>query len=450
MYCVQKLLDDLYWVGGNDRRLALFESAFPIPRGVSYNAYLLLDDKTVLFDTVDRSVGAQLWENLDHLLAGRPLDYVIVNHMEPDHCAMLAEAALRWPGLRIVGNAKTMTMIRQFFSFDSDSRAVVVKEGDTLDTGHHTLAFAMAPMVHWPEAMVTYDTTTKTLFSADAFGTFGAINGNLYADEVDFARDWLDDARRYYTNIVGKYGSQVQALLKKAAKLEISLLCPLHGPVWRENIGWFVEKYQAWSSYQPEEQALLIVYASIYGHTQNAAETLAMRLAERGVRRIAMYDAAATHVSYLVAEAFRCSHLVLAAPTYNAGLFPAMENFLLDLKSHNFQNRTVALVENGTWAPTCCSMMRGLLSEMKDMRVLEPILSVRSALKEPQLAEMDTLADAIAASCLAAPAARQAQAQRRGFVCKLCGYVYEGDELPVDFICPLCKRGADYFEPLAD
>ena len=448
MYCVKQLQEDLYWVGGNDRRLALFESAYPIPQGVSYNAYLLLDEKTVLLDTVDHSVGEQLWENLEHLLEGRSLDYLVVNHMEPDHCAMLQEAVRRWPGLQVVGNAKTMTMIRQFFDLDPATHTVTVKEGDTLATGRHTLTFVMAPMVHWPEAMVTYDVTTKTLFSADAFGSFGAINGNLYADEVEFAQEWLTEARRYYTNIVGKYGNQVQALLKKAAGLEISLLCPLHGPVWRKDIGWFVEKYQRWSSYQPEDRQVMVVYASIYGHLQNAAEILAMRLAERGLQHIAMYDAAVTHPSYLLAEAFRCSHIVLAAPTYNAGLFPAMENFLLELKAHNLQNRTFALLENGTWAPTSGDLMRCLVEGIKGTHVLEPVITVRSALKEDQLPQIDVLADALAASlaCGAEQGSGCAQPAKRRYVCKLCGYVYGGETLPADFVCPLCKRGADYFE----
>ena len=324
MYCVKTIKDDLFWVGGTDRRLALFENAFPIPRGVSYNSYVLMDEKTVLFDTVDKAVSQQLFENLEAVLKGRGLDYVVVNHMEPDHCATLGEVAARYPDAKVVCNAKTVSIIKQFYDFDIDSRALVVKEGDTLSTGRHSLTFVMAPMVHWPEVMVTYDTTDKFLFSADAFGTFGAMNGNLYADEVSFERDWLDDARRYYTNIVGKFGPSVQALLKKAAGLEIAMICPLHGPVWRENISWYVDKYLTWSSYQPEEKAVMIAYGSIYGHTENAANILACRLADKGVKNIVMYDVSNTHPSYLIAEAFRCSHLVLASVTYNGGLFSYM------------------------------------------------------------------------------------------------------------------------------
>ena len=395
MYCVKTIKDDLFWVGGTDRRLALFENAFPIPRGVSYNSYVLMDEKTVLFDTVDKAVSQQLFENLEAVLKGRGLDYVVVNHMEPDHCATLGEVAARYPDAKVVCNAKTVSIIKQFYDFDIDSRALVVKEGDTLSTGRHSLTFVMAPMVHWPEVMVTYDTTDKILFSADAFGTFGAMNGNLYADEVNFERDWLDDARRYYTNIVGKFGPSVQALLKKAAGLEIAMICPLHGPVWRENISWYVDKYLTWSSYQPEEKAVMIAYGSIYGHTENAANILACRLADKGVKNIVMYDVSNTHPSYLIAEAFRCSHLVLASVTYNGGLFSYMEHFLSELKAHGLQGRTVALVENGSWGVLAGKLMGEALSGMKNMHVLENKVTVKSALKEGQEAELEALAQAI-------------------------------------------------------
>ena len=395
MYCVKTIKDDLFWVGGTDRRLALFENAFPIPRGVSYNSYVLMDEKTVLFDTVDKAVSQQLFENLEAVLKGRGLDYVVVNHMEPDHCATLGEVAARYPDAKVVCNAKTVSIIKQFYDFDIDSRALVVKEGDTLSTGRHSLTFVMAPMVHWPEVMVTYDTTDKFLFSADAFGTFGAMNGNLYADEVSFERDWLDDARRYYTNIVGKFGPSVQALLKKAAGLEIAMICPLHGPVWRENISWYVDKYLTWSSYQPEEKAVMIAYGSIYGHTENAANILACRLADKGVKNIVMYDVSNTHPSYLIAEAFRCSHLVLASVTYNGGLFSYMEHFLSELKAHGLQGRTVALVENGSWGVLAGKLMGEALSGMKNMHVLENKVTVKSALKEGQEAELEALAQAV-------------------------------------------------------
>ena len=410
MYCVKKMTDDLYWVGGSDRRLALFENVYPIPNGVSYNAYLLLDEKTVLLDTVDRSIADLFFENVAHVLNGRKLDYVIVNHMEPDHCAVLQDLVLRYPEVKIVCNAKTVTMIRNFFTFDIDSRAVIVKEMDTLCTGRHTFAFVMAPMVHWPEAMVSYDATTKTLFSADAFGTFGALNGNLYADEVNFKTEYLADARRYYTNIVGKYGTQVQALLKKAAAIEIETICPLHGPVWRKDIAWFLDKYVHWATYQPEETAVVIAYASVYGNTENAANILAGMLADKGVRNVKVYDVSATHPSYIVTECFRASHLVFLSTTYNAGMFVNMENLVHDIVHHNLQNRTIALVENGSWAPTAAGLMRAEFQKLKNCTILDEGVSIRSSLKEDQLAQMEALADALVASM---PAQKPVPAQEK-------------------------------------
>lgn len=393
MYCVKKVTEDTFWIGASDRRLALFENIYPIPRGVSYNAYVIMDEKTVLLDTVDKSVGKQFFENLEYVLGGRKLDYLIVNHMEPDHGATIAEVAMRYPEVKIVGNAKTFTMMKQFFDFDVDAHAVVIKEGDTLSTGNHTLAFAMIPMVHWPEAMVTYDAYDKALFSADAFGTFGALNGNIFADEVNFGNEWLDDARRYFTNIVGKYGVQVQAALKKALALDVQMLCPLHGPVWRENLGWFIDKYQKWSTYTPEDHSVLILYASIYGNTENTMDVLANKLSEAGEKNIAIYDVSVTDPSYLLAEAFRCDRIVFASPTYNAGMFPKMETFLLELKAHNFQNRKVAVVENGTWACTAGKQMKDILSQMKNMEIYEGAAAVKSSLKEENLSQLDGIVE---------------------------------------------------------
>jgi flavorubredoxin len=396
MYCVKNIKDDLFWVGGSDRRLALFENAYPIPRGISYNSYVLLDEKTVLFDTVDRAITGQFLENVEAVLGGRNLDYIFVNHMEPDHCATLGEIVRRYPDVEVVCNAKTVPIINQFYEFGVDSRAIIVKEGDTFSTGKHTFTFYMAPMVHWPEVMVTYDMTDKILFSADAFGTFGAMNGNLFADEVNFERDWLDDSRRYYSNIVGKYGPSAQTLLKKVTPLDIQILCPLHGPVWRSDICWYVDKYLTWSSYEPEEKAVMIAYGSIYGNTENAANILACRLAERGIRNIAMYDVSVTHPSVLISEAFRCSHLVFASATYNGGIFSNMEHLLHDMKAHNVQNRTVALMENGTWGVLAGKKMNEIISEMKNMTILENMVTIKSSVKEDQLVEITALADAIA------------------------------------------------------
>ena len=400
MYCTRSITNDLYWLGASDRRLALFENAYPIPRGISYNAYLLLDEKTVLLDTVDLSVGELFFENLDHLLQDRKLDYVVVNHVEPDHCATLGALLRRHPETQVVGNAKTLTMIGQFFSSSMAENALVVKEGDVLSTGRHELTVVMAPMVHWPETMATYDKTDKVLFSADALGTFGAMSGNLIADEMNFEKDWLDDARRYYTNIVGKYGPQVQNLLKKAAGLDIQYLCPLHGPIWRKDAAWFIEKYQRWSTYTPEERGVVIAYGSVYGHTENAAAILANRLSEKGVRNIAMYDVSNTHPSVLVSEAFRCSHLVVASATYNNGIFTPMETMLMDLKAHNLQNRTVAVIENGSWAPQAGKLIRSCFEGMKNITVLDQGVTLKSSVKEEQREALEALADQLAADIL--------------------------------------------------
>lgn len=393
MYCVKKITEDMYWIGASDRRLELFENVYPIPKGVSYNSYVILDEKTVLLDTVDYSVCSQFLENLEHVLDGRTLDYIIVNHMEPDHCASLAEVVIRYPEVKFVGNAKTFTMMKQFFDFDVDNRAVVIKEGDTISTGKHTLAFAMIPMVHWPEAMVTYDAYDKVLYSADAFGTFGALNGNIFADELNFEAEWLEEARRYLTNIVGKYGAQVQSALKKAAALDIEMICPLHGPVWRENLGWFIDKYQKWSTYTPEDHAVLIVYASIYGNTESAVNVLAGKISDAGEKNIAMYDVSKTDPSYILAEAFRCDRIVFACPTYNAGLFPKMETLLSELKAHNFQNRKVAVIENGTWAISAGKQMKEILSSMKNMEIYDNTLTVKSSLKRDQMEELDGIVE---------------------------------------------------------
>ncbi len=398
MYCVKQITSDMIWIGGSDRRLALFENIYPIPRGVSYNAYLLLDEKTVLLDTVDRSVSDIFFENLEYALNGRPLDYLVVNHMEPDHCGTMQELVLRHPEVKIVCNAKTLKMIHQFFSFDVDSRALLVQEMDTLTTGRHTLAFVMAPMVHWPEAMVTYDTTDKVLYSADAFGTFGAMNGNIFADEVNFETEYLADARRYFTNIVGKYGTQVQALLRKAATIEIKMICPLHGPIWRKDIGWFIDKYVKWSTYTPEEESVMIAYASVYGNTENAANILASKLADAGVKNVAVYDVSMTHPSVIVAEAFRCSHLVFASTTYNAGIFATMQTALDDIVAHNLQNRTIALIENGSWAPMADGLMRKKLAALKNVNVLDNTVKILSSVKEDQLSQLDALANALLAT----------------------------------------------------
>ena len=615
MYCTRNVTNDLVWVGGDDRRLAMFEGVYSVPDGVSYNSYLLLDEKTVLFDTVDEAVQKVFFENVAHTLAGRELDYVIVQHMEPDHSATLEGILMRHPEAVVICNKKTEAMIYQFFGADLKMNVQIVGEGDVLKTGRHELTFLMAPMVHWPEVMVTYDITDKILFSADAFGTFGALNGALFADEVDFFADYLKEARRYYTNIVGKYGTQVQALLKKASTVEINMICPLHGFVWRRNIGDYLVKYQQWSRYEPEVTGVMIAYASVYGNTENAANILACRLRDMGIRTT-IFDVSVTASSEIVAASFEYSHLVFASTTYNAGIFISMDELLRDLASHNLQNRTVAFLENGSWAATSGKLMREIIGSLKNMTILDKTVSLKSSLSEAQLDDIDALAEAIAETmpkkltpadaeqvpagvdknslfklsyglyiltaqdgekdngciintvsqltdtpsrfmiavnkqnythdmimktgkfnisvlteevpfkvfqhfgfqsgrdvdkfadapeCVRSangvyyvpkyanafvsgnvietydygthtlfiadvtqaqilsevpsvtysyyfehikPKPAPADENKKGFVCKICGYVYEGDELPADFICPLCKHGADDFEPL--
>lgn len=394
MHCVRKVTEDLYWVGANDHRLNLFENIHPISRGVSYNSYLLMDKKTVLFDTVDWSVCRQFLENIEAVLGGRNLDYLVVNHMEPDHAASLEEVLLRYPKVKVISTEKAFMLMHQF-GFDVEERKEVVKEGDEKSFGKHIVTFVSAPMVHWPEAMVTFDKTNGVLFVADAFGSFGALDGKLFNDEVNFDRDWIDEARRYYTNIVGKYGPHVQALLKKAAGIDIKIICPLHGPVWRSNLGYFIDKYDKWSRYEPEEKGVMIVYASMYGNTESAATALASRLVERGIINVVMYDVSNTHVSQLISETFKYSHIVLASVTYNLGIYPLMHNYLMDMKALNVQNRTVAIVENGSWACKSGDLMAEFLDGMKQMSVLNERLTVVSSLSEEKVDEMEVLIDGI-------------------------------------------------------
>ncbi|GAA0772816.1 FprA family A-type flavoprotein [Clostridium subterminale] len=394
MFCVRKVTEDLYWVGGNDRRLALFENVHPIPRGVSYNSYLLLDEKTVLFDTVDWSICRQFLENIQAVLNGRSLDYLVINHMEPDHGAAIEEIILRYPDVKIISTEKSFLLMRQF-GFEIDGRMEEVVEGDVKSFGKHEVTFVAAPMVHWPEAMVTFDTTNGVLFSADAFGSFGALDGKLFNDEVDFDRDWIDDARRYYTNIVGKYGPHVQALLKKASGLDIKMICPLHGPVWRTDLGYFIDKYDKWSRYEPEEKAVMIVYASMYGNTEAAATALATKFVEKGMKNVVMYDVSSTHVSELISETFRVSHVVLASVTYNLGIYPPMHNYLMDMKALNLQKRTFAIIENGSWACKSGSLMSEFLEEMREMTVLEEKVTLVSSMNEGNVTDMDTIVEGV-------------------------------------------------------
>ena len=396
MYSKKLVAPETYYVGGSDRRLALFENIYPLTNGVSYNSYVILDEKTCLLDAVDRSIASIFEEKLEDVLNGRKLDYLIVNHMEPDHAYCLMAVIKKYPDVTVVMNEKTLTMFKNFNDNYTPTNLLLVKEFDTLNLGKHTLTFVMAPMVHWPEVMVTYDVTTKTLFSADAFGTFGALSGNLFADEVDFDHKYLDEARRYYTNIVGKYGTQVQAILKKAGTIEIERICPLHGPIWRYNLPYLINLYDKWSSYEPEVKGVLIVYGSIYGNGEKVANLIADALDEEGIHNIEMYDASKTDKSELVSLTFKYSHLIVVASTYNMGIFTPVEEYLLDLKYHNMQKRTVALVENGTWAPNSLNLMKKIFSEMKEMKVLDSCFTIRSAIKSEEIEKVKELAKDIA------------------------------------------------------
>jgi len=394
MYNIREVEKDIWWIGASDRRLALFENAYATPSGMSYNNYLILDDKTCLMDGIDDAVSRQFFDNLTKALDGRELDYMVVQHMEPDHCSCIPELLLRYPKLKIVGSQKAIQMIDQFYHIKVD--AIVVKEKDTLPLGHHTLNFFTAAMVHWPEVIVSFDTSTGALFSADAFGAFGAMSGNIFADEVDWEHDWKDEARRYYANIVGKYGVQTNALLKKLETLDVKMLLPLHAHLWRKDLDTIIDLYKSWASYTPEKKSVAIFYGSVYGHTGNAADILSLKLAELGVRDVKVYDVSKTEVSYLVSAAFEYPALVFASATYNAEIFDNMHTFLTDLKNHNLTGRTVGIIENGSWALSAKKKMTELLGTMKNMTLLEPMISITSSVDENTMAGLDDLAKALA------------------------------------------------------
>ena len=380
----KKITDSIYYVGADDKTIDLFESQYVVPNGVSYNSYVILDEKIAVMDTVDPRAGEEWLAQIEEVLAGRTPGYLVISHLEPDHAGNIQKIAEKYPDMQLVGNPKTFAMLPQFFDMDVSGRCVTVKEGDTLSLGSHTLTFVMAPMVHWPEVMVAYESSEKVLFSADGFGKFGAL---------DAKEAWVDEARRYYINIVGKYGAQVQALLKKAAALDIAVICPLHGPVLRENLGYYLEKYNTWSSYEPEEKGIVIAYASIHGNTAKAARKLASMLEERTDLPVKVYDLAPADMPTVVAEAFRYDRLVLAAASYDGGVFPCMEDFLHHLKAKTYRNRKAGLLENGTWAPSAARTMRGILEEMKGITLCEKVVSIRSTLKESDEAELAALAE---------------------------------------------------------
>ena len=391
---IKKITEDIAWIGGSDRRLARFENIFPIPEGVSYNSYFVDDEKTVVFDTADISVSDQYIENLKEVLKGKKLDYLVVLHMEPDHCSLIDTVVSLFPDVTVVGNSKTFTFMEQFFESASGYNKLEVKEGDTLSTGKHTFHFVAAPMVHWPEVLLAYDDFSKALFSADAFGTFGALDGGIFADEYDYEKEFLDSSRRYYANIVGKYGVQVQAVLKKAAGLDIQMILSLHGPVWRKNIEWLLDKYQKWSTFTPETGDTLVVYGSLYGHTKSAAEAVAAGLRENG-ENVKVYDVSGTDISYLIGDVWRCKKVVLICPTYNGGIYPPMEAFINDMIALGVQNRTFALGQNGTWAPMTVKLMTDKLSLLKNATILESTLTIKSALHSKDQMQVDAFVESI-------------------------------------------------------
>ena len=381
-----KISDSVVYIGVNDKTIDLFESQYKVPNGVSYNSYVILDEKVAVMDTVDKRATEQWMENLSQALNGRSVDYLVVSHLEPDHASNVQKLAELYPDMKIVGHAKIFSMLPQFFTMDLSDRSVVVKEGDTLSLGSHTLQFFMAPMVHWPEVMVEYEQSEKILFSADGFGKFGAL---------DVEEDWTDEARRYFINIVGKYGTQVQNLLKKAATLDIQTICPLHGPVLKENLGYYIDKYLTWSSYEPEEEGVVIAYASIHGNTAKAAEKMVEILKEKGAKAVCSFDLARDDMAEAVAEAFRYDKLVLMSPTYDGALFPCMEDFLYHLKVKTYKKRTVGIVENGSWAPMAGKLMKAYLEAMKDVQICEPVVSIKSVMKEADEKNLEALAEAL-------------------------------------------------------
>ncbi len=393
-----KIKEDIFWIGGDDRTAGLFEGSFPIPEGVSYNSYVILDEKTCLLDTCDISISAKFWKNLRHALDGRKLDYLVIDHMEPDHGAAIVQVIETYPDVIVVGNSKTFDMLDNFYQLKLANK-LEVKEGDVLCLGKHTLKFVFAVMVHWPEVMFVYDEKDRILFSADAFGTFKTLSGALYSDEIDFDRDYLDEARRYYANIVGKYGSKVQAVFNKLENVPIDMICPLHGPIWRgENIGYIMEKYILWSTYEPEEKGVVIAYTSMYGNTAAVADKLALMLKAKGVENVTMHDVTRVHPSFVVGDAFRFSNIVLAAPTYNNNLHPTMSAVLEDMEIMTVQNRRFSVIGNGSWAPQSPKILEERLSAMKNMTKVGETFVIKSSMRPEQLPELEKLAEDIVAS----------------------------------------------------
>ena len=428
---------DIEYIGVNDHKIDLFEGQYIVPNGMSYNSYIIMDEKTAVMDSVDGNFTQEWLDNIAKALDGKAPDYLVVHHMEPDHSASIFDFANTYPQAEIVASSKAFAMMKNFFGTDFSERQIVVNEGSKLSLGRHELSFVTAPMVHWPEVIMTYDSTDKVFFSADAFGKFGAL---------DVEEDWACEARRYYIGIVGKYGSQVQAVLRKAAKLDIEKICPLHGPVLSENLGYYINLYDIWSSYQPEEEGVVIAYTSIYGNTKKAVMQLAEKLQAKGCK-VVVNDLARCDWAEAVEDAFRYSKLVLATTTYNADIFPFMRQFIEHLTERGYQNRTVAFMENGSWAPVATKIMKGMLEKSKDLVMAENAVKIMSALSEESTAQLYALAEELVTGTVTEEAA-EAEGAKRRFECSVCGYIYEGDELPEDFICPICQLGTEVFDEI--
>ena len=425
---------DIKYIGVNDHNIDLFEGQYIVPKGMAYNSYAIMDEKIAIMDTVDRNFTAEWFRNMDETLGGRTPDYLIVQHMEPDHSANIQNFVERYPDAKIVSSAKAFAMMKNFFGSDFADKQIVVGEGSTLSLGRHQLTFVTAPMVHWPEVIVTYDSCDKVLFSADGFGKFGAL---------DTEEPWDDEARRYYIGIVGKYGAQVQNLLKKASALDIETICPLHGPVLKENLAHYLKLYDLWSSYTPEEDGIVIAFSSVYGNTRTAVEQLADQLKSKG-QTVIVHDLARCDMAEAVSDAFRYSKLVLATTTYNADIFPCMREYIEHLTERGFCKRTVAFIENGSWAPMAAKVMRSMLEKSKDLHFCENTVKILSALNEASSAQLTALAEELSAAAPAEESVEEVKSGKR-YICRICGYVHEG-EMDDDFVCPLCKKDKTFFD----
>lgn len=431
-----KVTNDITYIGVNDHNIDLFEGQYIVPKGMSYNSYVIEDDKIAVMDTVDSNFTNEWFNNISSILNEQEPDYLIIQHMEPDHSANIVNFLKKYPNATVVANKKTFSMINNFYNIDFEYNKRIVEDGDILSLGSHNLMFIFAPMVHWPEVMLTYDSKDKVLFSADAFGKFGAL---------DIEDDWDCEARRYYIGIVGKYGVQVQSLLKKAEKLDIKIICPLHGPTLSDNLSHCINLYDTWSSYGVESEGVMIAYTSVYGNTKKAVNLLANKLKEKGCKKVILCDLAREDMAECVENAFRYGKIVLATTTYNAGIFPFMNQFIDNLTERNFKDRTIGLIENGSWVPTAAKVMKEKLSVCKNINLLNTVVRINSSIKPENVDQINMIADEL---CKNDAKLSDNAPAKKGYVCKVCGYIYEGSQLPEGFICPICKHGVTDFEPI--